>query len=139
MNKKRWVLASIIVAVVVTVLDWIFHGVLLQGTYQATATIWRPYTEMNTLTPYGWVATLFVSFVLVYIYHKGYEGKGSPIGEGLRFGVWIGLLTGVPMAVWSYVTLPMPFTMAFYWFVIAMVNMLVAGAFIGGIYKETTT
>jgi hypothetical protein len=137
MNKKRWVLASIVVAVVVTVMEWVFHSVLLSGAYQATASIWRPYADMTRLTPYGWLATLFVSFVLVYIYHKGYEGKGSPIGEGLRFGLWIGLLTAVPMAVWSYVTIPMPFVLAFWWFVIAMVNMLVAGAFIGGIYRKT--
>ena len=138
MDKKRWLVAGIVVAVVVTVLESVFHGYFMKGIYEATATIWRPYADMSKLTPYGWLATLFVSFILVYIYHRGYEGKGSAVAEGLRFGFWIGLFTAVPMAVWTYIVMPVPFAIAFWWFAIAMIDMLVAGALVGAIYKKKT-
>jgi hypothetical protein len=136
MNKTRWVVASIVVAVIVIVMESIFHGVFLKGIYEATAAIWRPYAEMSKLTPYGWISTLITSFILVYIYHRGYEGKGSALAEGLRFGFVIGLFTAVPMAVWSYIIIPMPFNLACYWFGIGMADMIVAGALIGLIYKK---
>ena len=136
MNKTRWVVASIVVAVVVTAIESVFHGFLLRGIYEATAAIWRPYADMARLTPYGWVSTLITSFILVYIYHKGYEGKGSALAEGLRFGLIIGLFTAIPMSVWSYITIPMPLRLSCYWFCIGMLDMLVAGALIGLIYKK---
>lgn len=74
---------------------------------------------------------------IVYIYHKGYEGKGSKLAEGLRFGVVIGLFTALPMAVWSYIMMPMPVALAIGWFVIAMIDILAAGAIIGLLYKRT--
>lgn len=138
MDKKRWVIASIIVAIVVTLMESVFHGYFMRGLYEATATLWRPYPEMSKLTPYGWLSTLFVSFILFYIYHKGYEGKGSALAEGLRFGLFIGLFTAVPMAVWTYIVMPVPMSIAFWWFVIAMIDMLVAGVLIGAIYKRKT-
>jgi len=136
MNKGRWIMAAVVVAIVVTVLESVFHGVLLKGIYEATATVWRPQTEMTRLMPWGWASTLVIAFIMVYIYHKGYEGKGSAIAEGLRFGLVIGLFTAIPMAVWLYVMYPLPLNLSLYWFGIAMINMLVAGGLIGLIYKR---
>jgi len=136
MNNTRWVEASVMVAVVVTILESIFHGVLLKGIYEATAQVWRPYADMQRLTPYGWLSTLFTSFILVYIYHKGYEGKGNSLAEGLRFGIIMGFFTATPMAVWSYITIPMPINLSVYWFLIGMLDMLVAGTVVGLIYKR---
>ena len=135
MNKCRWVVASIVVAVVTTLLEFAFHGILLKDAYQATAAIWRPQAEMMRLMPLGWLTTLFISFILVYIYHRGYEGRGKPVVEGVRFGFWIGLFMGVPASVWTYIMVPMPANLALSWFFISMVDFLVAGLIIGLIYR----
>ena len=42
MNNKRWLQASVAVAVVLFVLEFIIHGLLLQGIYQQTTAVWRP-------------------------------------------------------------------------------------------------
>lgn len=136
MNKKRWILTSVVVAVVVTVLESVFHGFFLKDLYAATIAIWRPQADMVRLMPFGWLSTLFIAFILVYIYHRGYEGKGSRVAEGLRFGLLMGLFTAVPMAVWCYVTWPVPFILAAAWFAIAMIDMLVGGVLIGLMYKR---
>lgn len=136
MNKKRWVIASIVAAMVITIVESLSHGYFMKGIYEATVTVWRPYADMSKLTPYGWLSTLVASFFLVYIYHKGYEGKTSALAEGLRFGLIIGLFTAIPMAVWSYIVIPIPFSIALWWFVIGMIDMLAGGAVIGLIYKK---
>lgn len=138
MDKKRWILTAIVVFVVVSALEWFFHSVCLGGIYSLTSYLWRPEAEMTKLLPYGLVANLIVSFILVYIYHKGYEGKGSRLAEGLRFGLIIGLFTAIPMSVWSYVVFPMAFVFPAAWFAIGMIEMLVAGAIIGLLYKRAT-
>lgn len=136
MNKKRWVLTAVVVTVVITILEAIFHGVFLKETYAATASIWRPMMEMNRLMPLGWLSTLITSFIVVYIFHRGYEGKGSQLTEGLRFGLMMGLFTSIPMSVWTYIMWPVSLFLAVAWFVIAMIDMLVAGIIIGMMYKR---
>lgn len=136
MSKGRWILTSIVVAAVIAALNAIFHGNLLSGTYETTAALWRTEAVMARLMPYGWLVTLITSVLLVYIFHKGYEGKGSKVAEGLRFGLIIGLFTALPMSVWSYVMIPMTVALAAAWFAIGMVDMLVAGAVVGLLYKR---
>lgn len=136
MDKKRWVLTTVVVAVAVTILEAIFHGVCLKETYAETASIWRPMADMNRLMPLGWLSTLITSFILVYIFHRGYEGKEPRIAEGLRFGLMIGLFTAIPMSVWTYIMWPVSLFLAASWFVIAMINMLVAGMIIGVMYRK---
>lgn len=138
MDKKRWVLTAVVVTVVVSVLEAVFHGVFLKDSYAMTASIWRPMADMSRLMPIGWLSTIFISFILVYIYHRGYEGKTGKLAEGLRFGLIIGLFTAIPMAVWSYIVWPMTLALAFWWFVIAMIDMLAAGAVIGTLYKRAS-
>lgn len=138
MDKKRWVLTAVVVAVAVSILDMVYQGGVLGRMYAATAHMWRTQQQMGEMLPYGLLTTLIASFVLVYIYHRGYEGKGSRIAEGIRFGLIIGLLTAFPMAVWTYVVMPIPLAMAAGWFGIGMLEMLLAGAIIGAMYKRTT-
>jgi hypothetical protein len=138
MNKCRWIAASVVAAVAMTVMDSILHGVLLKGIYVATAALWRPEAEMLKLLPVGMLSTLFLCLILVYIYHRGYEGAGSGLAEGLRFGFWIGLFMGVPGCVWAYITVPIPLNLAVFWFVGSLVEFLVAGMLIGLIYKPTS-
>ena len=137
MNVKRWVVASIVSAVVFIGIGMIGNGIFLADTYTATASLWRPEMEMTKLFPYGWLATLIISFIFVYIYHRGYEGKGCGFAEGLRFGFWIGLFAVIPMAVWSYVSYPIPMNLAIAWFIMGMVEFLLAGILVGLIYKRT--
>jgi hypothetical protein len=44
------------------------------------------------------IATVSLALIMAYIYPKGYEG-GSPVSEGLRFGILMGLFFGIPYAV----------------------------------------
>ena len=45
--RKRIVFAVITVFVAWQILDLVIHGLLLMKTYEATASLWRPMTEMK--------------------------------------------------------------------------------------------
>lgn len=127
---------TVVAALVVTIVESLAHGVLLKELYIQSASARRPEAEMSKLIYYGWIATLVSYFFLVYIFHKGYEGKTSKIAEGLRFGLIVGLFYAIPMVVWSYISIPMPLNLAVAWFFVGLVDMLLAGVIISLLYKR---
>lgn len=135
MNFKRWILASLVATIAVLLLESIYENAILGPLYAASAHLWRSRAEMGTLMPLGFIGTLLSTFVLVYIYHRGYEGRGSRALEGLRFGFIMGLFTAVPMSLWTYVMMPVPKALMLGWFAIGMMDMLLAGFLIGLIYE----
>ena len=136
MNAKRWLLSGISAFAVVFILDMIVHGKLLMGLYNQTASVWRPQAEANQKM---WLMTLgqvFFAFVLAWFYTKGYEPEKNGLGQGIRFGFYVGLtLAAAHHFVW-YVVLPVPFILNLAWLASAFVNSLCAGAVIGVIYRK---
>jgi len=136
MNIKRYLLASLVAAVVITIVEMVGHGYFMTPYYKETESLWRTYEAMNKLIWMGYVATVITSLIFAYIYHKGYEGKGPGALEGLRFGIIAGLFVAVPMALWSYVSQPITTAVAVGWFLIPMVKFALAGIGVGLVYKN---
>ena len=63
--------------------------------YQANAWAYRHPDEIAPLVPLGLAAQLLAFFAMAFAYAKGYEGQGSAIGEGVRFGVVIAIFVGI--------------------------------------------
>lgn len=136
MNNKRCLLASLAVFVVIGVLEMVIHGKLLAGIYHQTASVWRPEAEMMKMMWIMWLGYLIMAPLFTYIFSKGVEeGKGM-VGQGLRFGLAVGIFIGAPMSLGWYVVLPIPAILAFYWFLAALVESLAAGLTVGLIYRK---
>jgi hypothetical protein len=69
------------------------------------------------------------------IFSKGYTGKG--IGEGLRYGFWVGLLMATPMAYDSYASYPLPYSLALQWFIYGMIQYVILGAIVAMVYGKS--
>jgi hypothetical protein len=136
MNMKRWLYASAAAFVVLAVLEFVVNGVLLAGIYMQTASVWRPEAEMVSLSWLFWLAYLVFAPVFTLIYSQGFESNKQGIGQGLRFGIYVGLLTAIPMNLIWYVVLPIPASLAVYWAIAGMVEMLAMGITVGLIYKK---
>lgn len=133
MNVKRWVMASVAVAVVIAVLEMIIHGVLLQSTYQQTAAIWRP--NMESMMPLMWLGYAIFAPFFVWIYAKGLETGKSALGQGVRFGLAFGVgLSAMSALIW-YVVLPIPAALAWAWFAAGVVVYLATGVAVALVYR----
>jgi hypothetical protein len=129
MNKKL-LFGVIAVFVTIEVLDFLVHGVLLKSTYESLSTLWRP-----DMTSKMWIihlVTLIGSFFFVYIFSKGYENKG--VGEGLRYGLYIGIWMSVGMAYGTYSMIAIPYSLALQWFLYGVVEYIIAGAVLAMVY-----
>ena len=82
-----------------------------------------------------WVGLLAIILVMAYIYPKGYEG-GSPAYEGLRFGVLLGLFSGVPFGVFFDNMFPIGAIPALVFMLTYTAEIALAGLFIGLVYGK---
>jgi hypothetical protein len=136
MNTKRWLLASVAVLVAIAVLEFVIHGMLLSGVYRQTPNVWRAQAQMQQMAWIFWIGYLVFAPFFALIYVKGYE-KGKPgLGQGVRFGLYLGAMLSVMHSFVWYAILPIPLALAFYWFIAIFVEFVVAGAVAGLVYRE---
>jgi Na+/H+ antiporter NhaA len=128
----KWIIvASVGVFIAWSILDFLIHGLLLQSTYAATASLWRPMDEMNR--PVMSLVTLIVAACFATIYGRLIERKS--LTSGIRYGAIFGLATGASMGFGSYSYMPIPLSLACSWFIGSWVEAIVAGAIVGAIVK----
>ena len=136
MNTKQWLLASVAVLVVMGVLEFLIHGVLLADMYQQTASVWRSEAEMQQMMWVFWVGILVFAPFFALIYVKGYEKAKPGLGQGFRYGLYVGVMLSVMHSFGWYVILPIPLALAFYWFLAILVEFIAAGVAAGLVYHE---
>ena len=129
---KKIILSTIAVFLAWSVMDFILHSVILSASYAATASLWRPMGEMKMGVMY--VAGLIASLAFVVIFARFFSNKG--IITGLKYGLWFGLGAGVSMGYGSYSVMPIPYHMAFTWFLGSVIEGAVGGIILGAIIKE---
>jgi len=81
--------------------------------------------------------TAFVfSFLFIYIFTKGYEGKG--VAEGIRYGLIIGLLMLVVGMFNQYAVYPIPLNLTIQWFIYGLIQFIIVGIVAALIYRPET-
>src|SRR2546427_12700851 len=127
MNTKRWLLASVAVFVAIGVLEFLIHGVLLSDLYKQTASVWRPEAEMRQMMWIFWAGYLVFAPFFALIYVKGYE-KGKPgLGQGFRYGLYVGAMLSVMTGFDLHVVLPIPPALVVRWLVPTLADLRLSG------------
>ncbi|MBI1803763.1 MAG: hypothetical protein HY033_03005 [Ignavibacteriae bacterium] len=136
MGKKLWI-GFIAVYVVMCVTNMIIHMGLLNTLYhtEAVARIMRPESD-GTVWIY-FVTSAIISFFFTLIFAKGREGKG--IAEGVRYGLYVGLLMATPMAYNSYASYPIPYSLALQWFIYGMIQYIILGVVVAMVYGNSSS
>src|SRR5438105_13676256 len=105
--SKRFFLAWLVVFIAWFIGSFIVHGVLLHADYAQLSNLFRKESEAQNFFPLMILAHIIMSGAFVWIYARGVEPKPS-LGQGIRYGVAIILLTTVPLYLIYYVVQPMP-------------------------------
>ena len=131
MNIKRLILASLAVFGFIFIYEFITHGILLKDLYTQTAHIWRPQEDCNMLFMLG--SQILFSIAFTFLFTQKYENKG--INEGAKYGVFVAYIIGA-VKLGTYVYLPIPMTLTFYWVAIEIVKCIGAGTIAALVYKK---
>ncbi len=123
----------IAVYVVAQMIGYLIRQVWLSPTYGSLADVWRPEEDMMSKTWIMFITAAFFCFFFVYVFARGYEGKG--IAEGVRYGLVIALFFGVVQSFDWYVILPIPYSLALNWFLAIVVTSILMGIVAALTYK----
>jgi|SaaInl4_150m_RNA_FD_contig_21_814206_length_576_multi_6_in_0_out_0_1 hypothetical protein len=129
---KRAGLATLAVLVLWTALDFILHGLILGGAYEATAELWRPMEEMKMGLIHIVTAISAICFVTIWTYMI----RPQTMKNGVLFGLIFGIAAGISMGYGTYSSMPIPYYLAFAWFVGTIVEATLAGVVVALIVNE---
>jgi len=113
--KKR--LAAIVAGYIVELGGmFLIHSVWLKQDYMDTAGLWRTQDAMMHRMWIMIVADLLFAIGAVLIYERGVEQK-SWVGQGIRFGILLAIVSTVFGSLGAYVFIPMPHMLAAKWII----------------------
>jgi hypothetical protein len=136
LNVRQWIIASIVVFVVVSIWGVLVNRLIMPGLFPPDSVSTSMVESGSPVLQRFWIYCGRAVFALlfVYIFTRGYEGKPG-LGEGLRYGVLIGLflnLPGVPShLIFSSNPTEVIIVQSILWFL----SSLFSGLFTGAIYK----
>ena len=135
--NKRFFLAWLAVFIAWFIGSFIVHGVLLHADYAELSNLFRKEAEAQNFLPLMLLAHVIMSGAFVWIYARGVEARPW-LGQGIRYGVAIVLLTTLPLYLIYYVVQPMPGATVVKQIVFDGILVLILGAIVAFMYRTTT-
>ena len=126
---KRAIIAIVAGFILISILDYLIHGVILSSAYQTTPDLWRPMGEFKMGLMYVVGFLHMAGFVFIYWYLARTKG----LATGLAYGLLYGLTTGLSMGFGTYTHTPITLQIAWVWFLGRSVEMLLVGGLVGAI------
>lgn len=132
--NKRFFIAWIVILVAWFVGSGLIHGGVLSDEYMQLTNLFRSEADAQPYWPYMLLAHIIMSGAFVWIYARGVEAK-PPVGQGLRFGLAVALLSAVPLYMIYYVVQPMPGMLVVRQIVYETILLLLLGVIVAFVYK----
>jgi hypothetical protein len=130
---KRPLGASLAILVAWTLIDAFMHRLFLAPIYEASASLWRPFDQMNVALIYA------VTFVLIGVFVSVYRLLVRPksLGSGVALGAFVGLALGIASGFGTFIHMPIPLSLAWGWLLAGWLKGLVAGGIVGAIIVDS--
>lgn len=135
--NKRFLLSVVILFIVSMVLGFVVHGLLLSSDYQKLVPgLFR--APEDGQAHFGWMllAHVFIAVGFTWIYRAGRDARPW-LGQGVRFGIAMAILTTIPTYLIYYAVQPMPFDVVVKQIVFDTIAMLVMGIVVAGVNSDT--
>ncbi len=133
MNFPRYLASTFALFIFIVLYEMLVHDFLLIGIYEATASVWRDFAEMEANMPLALCFQLALSAWTAFVFAQLYKEGG--IKNGLLFGLFFGVFGGILTASW-YLWLPVPAKLGLSWLISGIGEGLGGGLVLGSIYHK---
>lgn len=133
---KRFILSFVVAFITTFLFDFLFHGILFMGMYEATADVWRPEAEMQSMMGWMTLNQVLFSLAFVWFYTRGFEPAKPALGQGLKFGLYTGVFLAATYSTGWYAVLEVPLTLCLSWAGAAFVTCMAVGTSVGAVYRK---
>ena len=132
MDKRFWI-CGLVVSVAALLLDFLIHGVLLRGDYDALvgSGFVRGPQEARGYLPYMVAAHLLIGFGMTWLYRQVSPLGASSLVRGLRFGSGFALAATIPGYLIYYAVQPWPAALVHKQMLFGTAAVLVLGMLLG--------
>src|SRR5277367_1657290 len=130
---KRALLSGLAILIAWTVLDLLLHRYFLAPLYEANATLWRRFDQMNVALVYLVTFALIAIFVATYLLLI----RPKSLRAGVAFGAFIGLALGIASGFGTYIHMPIPLALAWGWFIGGWLKGVAAGVVVGRLVTDS--
>ena len=133
--SNRFAIAWIVLVVAWMIEGFVVHGLLLSGDYLKLPQLFRAQDDAQGY--FGWMllAHVLVAGAFVWIYERGINLERPWLGQGLRYGIAVALLTVVPTYLIYYAVQPMPGALVTKQIVFDAIGVIVLGVIVGWLYR----
>jgi hypothetical protein len=135
LNVKQWAIASLAVFVIIVIFTILQAKVILP---QPMST--EPQSTAQTDAGLGrilvYLARLIGAGLFTFIFTKGYEGKPG-LGEGVRYGLWIGLFLLLPGYLMGLEYSGLPLSTSTISLLVGLIQNVLCGAVVAQLYKPS--
>ena len=107
MDKRFW-LSAVVIFVLSFAFGFVVHGALLGEDYAKLTGLFRPHGEQQALFAYVVAAHALIALGFTWIYRQGIDRSKPFLGQGVRFGIAIAVLTTIPVYLIYYAVQPIP-------------------------------
>jgi hypothetical protein len=107
---KGMVLGGLAATIFVFLFEFVVHGFLMKGMYEATMSVWRAPAESN-------MTVMFLSqflFAMAVAFFYPIVGPDKDCKKAIPFGFGLGLVMAMPQ-IGSYSFLPIPLSLSLMW------------------------
>jgi hypothetical protein len=136
MMSMRFLVSVVVLFIVSMALGFVVHGLLLGADYaKLVPNLFR--TEQDGQAHFGWMllAHLFIAVGFTWVYRAGRSDRPW-LGQGVRFGIAIAVLTTIPTYLIYYAVQPMPFDVVVKQIVLDTIAMVLMGIIAAGVNSD---
>lgn len=137
MNYGRLIAAAVAGTIVDAVYGFLVYGTALRGEFSRYPNVYRAPEAGPAYLPLMFLAIFVAMIFVAMIYAKGYEGRGSGVAEGLRFGALVGPFIALFFGGVSYGTLNIGRKIVALMICAGIVEWILVGAAIGAVYRSS--
>ncbi len=129
---KKMLIGGIAGFVFVFMYEFLVHGALMRGMYEATSSVWRPEAESNMFVM---VLSHFLFAMAVAFFYPIVGKDTADCKKAIPFGIGLGLVLAMPqIATYSY--LPIPITISLLWALAVFVKAIAVVFIVSKIFNR---
>ena len=132
--NKRFLVAWLVVAFISLFGDAGIHGGILHADYATLPNLFRPEAETQSLMGWMILAHILIAAGFVWIYSRGISDRPW-LGQGVRFGGAVAVLTVIPTYMIYFVVQPTPGAMAVKQIILGTALIVVMGVVTAFLYR----